>query len=36
MEMELCYLEIELGGCGNEVVALLMQSDHYTEAPHML
>ena len=27
--MELCCLELELGGCNNEVAAL--QSDHYTE-----
>ena len=29
--MELCHLELELGGCNNDMVA--SQSDHYTEVP---
>ena len=29
--MELCHLELELGGHNNEVAAL--QSDRYTEVP---
>ena len=29
--MELCHLDLELGGCNNEVAAL--QSDRYSEVP---